>query len=61
MFLFISCEFLSETEVGQRVASCLHKTLVRPGYIFAGNAKVLAWYLALVLYSPIRAADINGA
>ena len=61
MFYLFSYEFVSETEVGQRVDSYLHKTLVRPGYIFAGNAKVLAWYLALVLYSPIRAADINGA
>ena len=59
--LFISYEFISETEVGQRVASLLHRTLVQPGYTNAEHALVLAWYFALILYSPLRVSDIAGA
>ena len=60
-FFFSSVDFATETPAGQRVATYLRDTLVRPGYVAQGHAQVISWYFTLLLFSPLKSEDFVGA
>ena len=60
-FFFSSVDFATESPAGQRVATYLRDTLVRPGYVAQGHAQVISWYFTLLLFSPLKSEDFVGA